>query len=253
MIQGIKGKELKIQPTIRKRIGKALGDYSMINDGDKIMVGLSGGKDSLMLLTALALFRKRSPRHFDLAACTVDISGGHLNTKPLTNFCHFLEIEHFITLYPISEIIKNRDEKSPCSFCANLRRGIISSVAQDKGYNVLALGHNLDDVAETVLMNLFQTGRFKCFQPRFWQSRTNLWVIRPLIYVGEEELRREAVRLNLPIVQEICPFSLDTQRSRTRSLIEKLEKEAPWIKVNILHALSSIRSSDIWQKGKEKD
>lgn len=237
---------LQLQPMLRKRFGKALGNFSMIKDGDKILIGLSGGKDSLVLLTALSAFRKRSPRHFELGACTIDISGGEMDTQPLSDLCDKLHVEHFVTIYPISEIIKRRNEKSPCSFCSNLRRGILSSVAVEHGYNVLALGHNLDDVSETVLMNLFQTGRFKSFRPKFWQSRTGLWVIRPLIYIGEKELKKEALRLKLPITPEICPFSLHTQRSKTRLLIEQLEQENPSIKMNIIHALSSVRSSDVW-------
>ncbi|WP_286952685.1 MULTISPECIES: tRNA 2-thiocytidine biosynthesis TtcA family protein [Aminobacterium] len=248
MIDNIQEKrDLQLQPMLRKRFGKALGDFSMIEEGDRILVGLSGGKDSLFLLAALTAFRKKSPRRFELGACTVDITGGEMATRPLSEFCRSLNVEHFVTIYPISEIIKKREEKSPCSFCANIRRGIISSEAVERGYNVLALGHNLDDVAETVLMNLFQTGRFKSFKPKFWQSRTGLWVIRPLIYIGEKDIMKEAQRLHLPVTEDKCPFSLHTQRSRTRTLIENLARENPSIKKNIIHALSSVRLSDVWK------
>lgn len=231
---------------LRKKIGAAMGDFRMIAPGDRILIGLSGGKDSLMLTLALAEFRRRSPVRFSLRACTVDITAGRMDTAPLEAFCASLSIPHTTSRHPIAEIIETRNERSPCSLCANMRRGILNARAKDEGCNLLALGHNLDDAVETVLMNLFQAGRFKAFQPKYHQSRSDITVIRPLVLVEEQRIAREARRLGLPVLPYVCPFSLGTERSRTKDILVRLSADNPRIKYNIVRALRTLDQRDRW-------
>ncbi len=231
---------------VRKKIGLAISDYQMISDGDSIMIGLSGGKDSMILAFALAGLRRRSPVDFSLSACTVDITGGRQDLSELRGFCESLDIPYTVKPYPIVDIITNRDERSPCSLCANIRRGLLNTAAKEAGCLSLALGHTLDDAVETAFMNLFQAGRFKSFLPKVWQSRTGVTVIRPLVLVEERRIEREAGRLALPILPYCCPFSLDTERTRAKGTVATLAAGNPRIKYNVVHALKSIDESDRW-------
>lgn len=220
----------------------------MISPGDRIMIGLSGGKDSLVMTAALAGLKRRSPVPFSLSACFVDVSGGAGDTEKLENFCRSLDIPFAVRAHPIEKIIKDRNERSPCSFCANIRRGILNTAALDEGCNLLALGHNLDDAAETALMNLFQTGRFKSFKPKLWQSRTGMTVIRPLVLAEERKIAREARRLGLPVMEYVCPFSLDTERVRAKKTLEMLGAANPAAKYNIIRALQRLDEDDRWEE-----
>lgn len=233
--------------SIRKKMGLALAEFRMISPGDSIMIGLSGGKDSLMLAFALSGLRQRSPVQFSLSACTVDITGGAMDTESLRTFCESLGITYSVKKHPIVNIINTRNERSPCSLCANIRRGILNTAVNDAGCNVLALGHTLDDAVETALMNLFHAGRFKAFQPKFWQSRSDVTVIRPLILVEERRITKEVSRLGLPILPYACPFSLETERARAKKIIDQLAAGNPRIKYNILHALKCIDTGDRWE------
>ncbi len=241
--------EGQIHRRIRGKIGRAIFDYRMISSGDHIVVGLSGGKDSLLLLAALNEIRRWSPVDFSVSACSLDITGGTWDTASLAKLCSDMEIPYRVVIHPVEDIIRIRDERSPCSFCANMRRGILNSSVKEMGGNTLALGHNLDDAVETALMNLFRTGRFKSFQPRVWQSESKVKVIRPLVYVAEKAVLDEVIRLNLPILKYTCPFSLDTERSRTKGLVRELLVKFPDAKQNILHALRSIEDRDRWGAG----
>lgn len=243
MIRG-SGEELSL--SLRKKIGLAAGKFKMISPGDKVMIGLSGGKDSLVLAVALTGLRRRSPAPFSLAACLVDITGGQRDVTALKEFCDRLEIPFHVRPHPTLDIIESRKERSPCSLCANLRQGILNGAARDSGFNVLALGHNLDDAAETVLMNLFHTGRFKAFLPKFRQSRSGTTVIRPMVFAEEKKIEREARRLALPVAPYVCPFSLDTERSRTKRLLGQIDADNPRVKYNIIRALQNLNEGDRW-------
>ncbi len=235
--------------SLRKKVGLATGRFRMISPGDRIMIGLSGGKDSLVLTAALAGLRRRSPVHFSLSACFVDITGGETDAAPLQVFCDTLGIPFIVRPHPIVGIIELPDERSPCSLCANIRRGILNTAAKEEGCNLLALGHNLDDAVETALMNLFHTGRFRAFQPKFWQSRSGMTVIRPLVFAEERKIEKEARRLGLPVLPYVCPFSVETERVRAKSILDKLSAGNPRIKYNILHALQCLDERDRWSDG----
>ena len=235
-----------VSPSIRREVGRAIGSFSMLNDGDNVLVGLSGGKDSLLLTLVLAELRLRSPVKFSLSACMV-IMEEKVNTKPIQRFCESIDIAFDIILHPILDIIKNRNERSPCSFCANMRRGILSGYAQKNNYNILALGHNLDDAVETAYMNLFRAGRFKSFKPKFYQDRTNLWLVRPLIYLRESRIINETARLKLPIMDNSCPYAGRTERQRIKELLITLKSSVPDIHSNTLNALRNLTDNDKWE------
>ena len=221
----------------------------MIKDGDRILLGLSGGKDSLVLLHALSEFRKRSPAQFALSACTVALTG--MDVACLESYCRARGVRHIVSHHPIIEIIECRNERSPCSFCAKLRRGILSSRALEGGFNKIALGHNMDDAVETFFMNVFRTGRAKSFRPKFWQDRSNVEVIRPLVYASEASVADEAGRLKLPVLASACPYSGKTERQRTKKLLSELKAGYPDLFSNVINALKTIDSSDRWEKSRD--
>ena len=231
--------------SLRRKIGTALAKWKMIEENDRVLVGLSGGKDSLVLLHALSDFQKRSPVKFSLAALSVKITG--LDTEILSEYCSEKNINYHVIEQPIIEIIKSRGERSPCSFCANMRRGIISSWASQNNFNKLALGHSLDDAVETFFMNLLHAGRAKSFQPVAYMSRTNIKVIRPLILSTEAAIIDEAKRLELPIVKSPCPFAGHTERQRTREFISELRQKIPDLYSKVLNALENLSELDSWK------
>lgn len=212
------------------------------------MIGLSGGKDSLVLSLALATLRKRSPVKFDLCACIVDQTGGSMDLSLVKEYIETIGIPISVINHPTYKIMEQREERSPCSLCANLRRGILACHAKENGYNVLALGHHKDDAVETVLMNLFYGGRFKCYQPHLYMSRTQIRVIRPLLYIEEKRLFIESVRLKLPVTSSCCPYGDKSKRKSTKELLSKIEEEVPEIKSNVIHALKNVIDSDVWKE-----
>ena len=231
---------------IARLAGEAIRDYSMIRLNDRIMIGLSGGKDSLLLSLVLACLKKRSPIKFELTACLIDQTCGDIKTEALQSFMDELKIKTEIVSHPTYKIINEREERSPCGLCANLRRGILAGKAKELGCNVLALGHNKDDSAETVMLNLLYGGRFKCYHPHLYMTRTMLRVIRPLIYTEERKIEMEAQRLALPITSSCCPYGDKSKRLCAKELITKMENYAPDIKSNIIHALRNVSDDDVW-------
>lgn len=227
-------------------VGEAICDYSMIAPADRIMIGLSGGKDSLILSLALAALRRRSPVKFNLQACLIDQTGGTMDTSLLESFMEEIEVPLTTIKHPTYSIMKERNERSPCSLCANLRRGMLAGHTREAGANVLALGHHKDDAVETVLLNLFYGGRFKCYQPNMFMSRTEVRVIRPLIYIEERRIALEAARLELPVASACCPYSEHSKRLSAKKILRDMEQEIPEIKSNVIHALKNVLKNDIW-------
>ena len=178
---------------LRRRVGSAVARWNMIGEGDNILIGLSGGKDSLVLLHALSDIRRRSPVKFCIAACTVVLTG--MDVSRLRDYCAARDVKYCELPQPIMEIIEERGERSPCSFCANMRRGRLSAWAAENGFNKLALGHSLDDAVETFFLNLLHAGRARSFQPVAYMSRTGVTVIRPLALSTEAAIIDEARRL----------------------------------------------------------
>jgi len=235
----------------RSLIGKAVAEFSMIRPGENIAAGVSGGKDSLYLLACMADLRRRSPKPFSLSAIMVDISDGEIDTDILKRFCLDLEIPLTVIAHPVLDIIEKRREASPCSFCANMRGGILCSAAAEAGAGVVAMGHHLDDAVETVLLNLFFAGRFRCFSPCSWRSRSNIRVIRPLVFLEEKAIAGEAIRLKLPVTTIPCPHDPNSRRKHMKEMVASLERSVPDIRSQVLHALRHVRASDVW--GTDRD
>lgn len=207
-------------------IRKAVEDYNMIEDGDKIAVGLSGGKDSITLLYALDTFRKYLPYNFEIVALSINPGFDEFDTKNLENICKELNVNYIVKESQIKQIVfDERNEKNPCSLCANLRRGMLNSFAKEEGCNKIALGHNQDDVLETFLLNLFFTGSINTFAPVTYLSRSDIYTIRPMIYLPEKEIRRFIKRNDIKVMSKCCPQDGYTKREYMKDLIATLGKE----------------------------
>ncbi len=221
-------------------IRSAVQDYNMIEDGDRIAVGLSGGKDSVALLASLAKLRSFYPKKFDLVAITLDMRFGKEDTdySALEKLCEDLDVPYVIKRTQLAEIIFDlRKESNPCSLCARMRRGILHDTAKENGCNKLALGHHLDDVAETFMMNLLRGGTVDCFSPVTYLSRKDLYMIRPMIYARESDCARAARRGELPVVKSKCPADGVTAREQAKQLLNSLEKEYGDVRSKIIGAM----------------
>ena len=221
-------------------IRSAVQDYNMIEDGDRIAVGLSGGKDSVALLASLAKLSSFYPKKFDLVAITLDMRFGKEDTdySALEKLCEDLDVPYVIKRTQLAEIIFDlRKESNPCSLCARMRRGILHDTAKENGCDKLALGHHLDDVAETFMMNLLRGGTVDCFSPVTYLSRKDLYMIRPMIYARESDCARAARRGELPVVKSKCPADGVTAREQAKQLLNSLEKEYGDVRSKILGAM----------------
>ena len=225
---------------------KAIDEYNMIEDGDKIAVALSGGKDSITMLHAFKALQRFYPKKFNIIAISIDPGFEFFDTDFLQNMCNKLEIPLFIEKSNAKEIVFDiRKEKNPCSLCANLRRGIINSVAIREGCNKIALGHNEDDVLETFLLNLFYTGSINTFSPVSYMDRSKITLIRPLIYTSEKDTRRFVRKNNLEVMPKVCPMDGTSKREDMKQLIFTLTKNIPMIRANLFGAIQ--RNLDGWK------
>lgn len=228
---------------------RAIQDYHMIEDGDRVFVGLSGGKDSSLLLNALAAYRRFSPEKFTLEAITIDmglVKDGD-PFAPLTAKCEELGVKHHIVKTDIAEIVFDaRKESNPCSLCAKMRRGALNNKINELGGGKLALGHNADDVAETMLLSLIYEGRFSCFSPTAYMSNSQVSLIRPLIYIQEGDIKSAVERLNLPIVENPCPMNHVSKREYAKDLIKHICKDVPFAKDRILGAIYHPERNNLW-------
>lgn len=219
-------------------VRRCVEDYNMIADGDTIAVGVSGGKDSVLLLAALAHLRKFYPKKFDLVAITIDSGVPGMDFTPVKELCEKLEVPYHIELVPTYEIVfLSRKEKNPCSLCAKMRRGALSTKLNELGIKKIALGHHFDDAVETLLMNLFQEGRIGCFQPVTYLDRTDVTQLRPLLYAEEKDVRNAVNRLGLPVVANPCPADGSTHREEVKELLRELEGRYPNLRRKIFGAI----------------
>lgn len=226
----------KILSTMRK----AVEDYNMIAEGDKIAVGVSGGKDSLALLAALAAFRRFSPVSFELMGITVDMGFDGADFSAVRDFCDSLGIEYVCKKTDIAEIIFDiRKENRPCSLCAKMRRGALCDIAIENGCNKLALGHHSEDVIETFFLSLFYEGRINTFSPVTYLSRKNVYVIRPFIYTAEGDIRGYAKRGGLPVAKNPCPMDGVSKRQDMKAFINEKNSADHTFKTRMLHAIKT--------------
>lgn len=238
-----------VMKLILSKLRKAVQDFNMIQEGDNIAVGLSGGKDSTLLLYALSLYKRFSPQKFNLCAITISMGIEGYDPSPLIDFCNKIGVELKIVETQIGEIIFDvRKEKNPCSLCANMRRGVLNDTAKEMGCNKVALGHHADDAIETFLMSLFIEGRLNSFSPVVYLSRKDLHVIRPFVYAKEKEVIAAAKTNEIPIVKNPCPANGYTKRQYMKDLINDIKKDIPQAPDNILGALMNIEELNIWDK-----
>ncbi len=229
-------------------IRKAIDDYSMIEDGDKIAVSLSGGKDSITLLMGLKALQRFYDKKFDLIAISVNPGFDFFNSEFLQATCKRIGVQYVEEKTHIKEIVFDiRKEKNPCSLCANLRRGILNSVAIREGCNKIALGHNEDDVLETFFLNLLYGGSIGTFAPKSYMDRSGITLIRPLIYAPEKSIKTFVKKNNIELMPKCCPMDGVSKREDMKNLIHELQKDIPMVKTNIYGA---IKRSNIkgWEK-----
>ena len=231
---------------ILSTLRRAVDQYNLISDGDKIAVGVSGGKDSMVLLKALKMYSRFAPYNFEVVGITIDMfnNGGFDEVKA---FCKENDIEYHVVPSDIFEIVFNsRDEKSPCSLCSKLRRGMLNTKAIQLGCNKLALGHSADDLVHTFLLSLFYEGRLSTFSPLTYLDRTGITVIRPLILTDEKDIL--AVSKHLPIVKSKCPVDKHTQREYVKDVLKYIKQEIPFAQDRIFGALTHPERYNLFDK-----
>lgn len=217
---------------------RAIDDYNMIQDGDKIAVALSGGKDSISMLMGLKNLQRFYPKKFEIIAVTVNPGFEFFDTSFLQSLCDELEVKFVEEKTHIKEIVfDERNEKNPCSLCANLRRGILNSVAIRENCNKIALGHNEDDVLETFFLNLLYGGSINTFAPISYMDRSKITLIRPLVYAPEKYIRNFVKRNNIKIMPKACPMDGVSKREDIKNLIFSLQKDIPTLRANLYGAI----------------
>ena len=232
-----KGKDMKLQQLL-SYTRKAVDDYQMIQPGDKIAVGISGGKDSLALLYALAGLRRFYPNPFELCAITVDLGFEGFDLSEIRALCEELQVPYYVQKTEIGEVVfQVREESNPCSLCAKLRKGAFNDKAKELGCNKSAYAHHKDDVIETMLLSLLYEGRYNCFSPVTYLDRSDITLIRPLIYVEEADIIGFVNKYNLPVVKSPCPADGNTKREYVHQLLQQLNQEHHGVKNRMFTAI----------------
>ncbi len=240
--------EEEVLKKILGQIRAAVDRYNLIDEGDKIAIGVSGGKDSLVLLEALNRLKEFYDKKFQIVALILDpqFNGVKTDFSLVEERMKNLNIDYEINRSLLGEIIfKERKEKNPCSLCAKMRRGILHNMSKSHGCNKIALGHHYDDAVQTFFMNLFNSGRIGCFSPKSYLSRKDIWIIRPMIFCRERDILSFANRNRMPVVKSLCPADGVTSRKKTEDLIKNLEKTYPDLRSKVIGALQR-RGIDNW-------
>lgn len=230
-------------------IRRACEDFHLIEDGDIVAVGVSGGKDSLLLLYALSLYRKFAPQRFELKGLTLTMGLEPFDTSKVAALCEKLGVEYIVRPTEIGRIIfEERHEKNPCSLCAKMRRGALNDLAKECGCNKVALGHHRDDALETLLLCLLHEGRIHTFHPKSYLSKADLTVIRPMVYLPEKHIIHVAREMQLPIIPSPCPDNGATEREEMKYLLDSLCKLYPNAREMMLSALQNEAQYGLWNK-----
>ena len=233
-------------------VRRCIDDYDMIREGDRVAVGVSGGKDSLVLLQLLAGLRKYFNKPFQLEAITIDMGLG-MDYSGIETLCKELDVPYHIIKTEIGPIIfEHRKEKNPCSLCAKMRRGALNQAILDLGFNKLALGHHYDDAVETFVMSLIYEGRISCFQPVTDLDRTGIIQIRPMLYIHEKTVDNFARRMELPVVENRCPVDKTTKREEIKQLVYDLSQTYPDLKERIFGAMQRLPLPEWAPQGRYK-
>ena len=238
---------------MQKLIGlvrRCVEDYHMIEDGDRIGVGVSGGKDSLALLVFLAELRKYNTNSFDIEAITIDLGLG-MDYSRVEGLCKQLDVPFTLVKTEIAPVVfDHRKESNPCSMCSKMRRGALNQALLEKGMNKLALGHHYDDAVETFMMSLLYEGRISCFQPVTNLDRTGIIQIRPMLYIREQTVDNFVSRLQLPVLENRCPVDKQTKREEIKQLIYSLASKYPDLKDKIFGAMQRFPLPEWEPKGR---
>lgn len=217
---------------------RAIDDYNMIQDGDRIAIGISGGKDSLTLLYALHGLQRFYPKKFDLEAITVDLGHPGFDVSDIHSLCETMKVPYTVVKTDIARIVfDERKEKNPCSLCAKMRKGALNDTIKKLGCNKIAYAHHKDDIVETMMMSLIYEGHFYSFPPITHLDRTDLTVIRPLMYVSEADVKGFCNKYQLPVVKSPCPADGYTKRQYVKDLLRKLNQENPGVKERMFSAI----------------
>jgi tRNA 2-thiocytidine biosynthesis protein TtcA len=239
----------KLEKRILRRAGEAIQEYDLIEEGDRILVGLSGGKDSWALLEVLELLRRRAPVKFEVHGVTVDPGFPKFDPDRIAEVCETKGIPHHVLPAPIDALIRQRPEATPCIICSRLRRGVLYTYAKAQGFTKIALGHHLDDLLETLLLNLFFEGKLATMPLRLTSDDGANTVIRPLGTVEEADLQRYAWLKGYPIVPCGCPMcacsELESRRKQAKALIGQLQGSIPALKGSMLHALRNVKPTHL--------
>ena len=239
----------KLEKQLARRLGDANATYKLIEDGDRILVGVSGGKDSWALLDLLERLRNRAPVKFSVEAVTVDPGFPQFNPDPIAEVCERLGVPHHVIPAPIDKMVRTKPEELPCIICSRLRRGVLYSFAKTHGFTKIALGHHLDDLIETLLINLLFGGRLSTMPMRLVSDDGANTVIRPLGTCEEKDLQRYAWLRGFPIVPCGCPLcgcsSLESRRKQVKELIATLEPSIPQLKASMLGAMGNVKLSHL--------
>ena len=217
---------------------KAVDEYQLIDEGDQIAVGISGGKDSLTLLYALHGLNRYYPKHFDIQAVSVNLGFPGFDLSPIKDLCKELQVPYTIVDTQIGEIIfEERKEENPCSLCEKMRKGALNQAVKELGLNKVAYAHHRDDIVETMLLSLIYEGRFHSFSPKTYLDRMDLTVIRPLMFVSEADVIGFKNKYDLPVVKNLCPADGYTKREYAKNLLRQLNLDAPGVKERMFTAI----------------
>ncbi len=243
----------RLERKLARRVGEANAAYQLIEDGDRILVAVSGGKDSWALLDVLERLRKRAPVTFSVEAATVDPGFPQFNPDPIAETCERLSVPHHVIPAPIDKMVRSKPGELPCIICSRLRRGVLYTFAKQHGYTKIALGHHLDDLIETLLINLFFEGRLSTMPIRLLSDDGANTVIRPLGTCEEKDLQRYAWLRGFPIVPCGCPLcgcsSLESRRKQVKELIASMEPSIPQLKASMLGAMGNVKLSHLLDLG----
>lgn len=234
---------------------RAVNDYSMIRENDRIAVGISGGKDSILLFYALKLYQEFSPEHFELFGVHIDMGFKDADPSGLEVYKAFFEKHNtpfVIERTSIAEVLFDiRKETNPCSLCSKLRRGALCTKANELGANKIALAHHADDVLETMLLSFVYEGRLSTFSPASYMDRSDVTVIRPFVYLEEGEVLGAVKRLGLPVINNPCPADKHTKREYIKDIVKSITKDVPFAKDRMISAIEHPERYNLWQKPKK--
>ena len=234
-------------------VRRAVDDYHMIEEGDKVAVGVSGGKDSLLLLLALHHLKSFYPKPFELEAITIELGFEGMDFTPVKELCARLQIPYICLQTDIKEVVFDvRQESNPCALCAKMRRGALNNAIRERGISKLALGHHFDDAVETFMMSLLFEGRLSCFMPVTYLDRSGVTQIRPLIYLGEQKISNAARDLELPVVENPCPQDKASKRYEIKTMLKTMSADYPDMKTKVFGAMQRLPLKG-WEMGKREE